>query len=364
MLGLLCLTGCGGSGAGAPAIAGWQSLGGTGAVIAPDSAALDSHLELSASARVWLAFADFDPAAHTVAPVVLSRSGSNWQCVGPCNGASSNMIRPEVELALGGETPFIAFEQAGRAANGLSVMSFTDGAWAYVGPSPFTPAATSRNALAVGPDQSPWVAFSDYSVGGRLSVMHFGGGTWNYVGMPALSAGRAFAVRLLIGSGGQPYVVYRDAATPEDISVTTYAGGAWTALDPIAIGLGPLAAALGPQDSLYVAAVDPGRNLHLFSWNGTRWVSSDALSGFTSQADNIGLTIGPGGIPYLAFGDASSNEAPVVLAAGASEVSVVGGAPVATAVAAAPVSVRFQGTLFTGYTNADTLNGEVYAYFP
>jgi hypothetical protein len=100
----------------------------------------------------------------------------------PANSASF------VSLALYGNTPCVAFKDdvTGKA----NVWSDSDGMRAY-GDANFSDGDADYTSLVMDSSGTPYVAYSDGTVGGKVTVKVWNGSAWTDVGAKGFSAGAA-----------------------------------------------------------------------------------------------------------------------------------------------------------------------------
>lgn len=128
---------------------------------------------------------------------MMSYTGSSWSYVGAGGlddaGSSS--------LAFLGATPYVAFQQTGEGAGGVSVRMYNGSAWVNVGSEQFSDGIGSEPSIQLG-DAFPYVAFRDDANDSKLTVMSFNGSAWvNVGGSAGVSEKRADRPQLAICSG-------------------------------------------------------------------------------------------------------------------------------------------------------------------
>jgi hypothetical protein len=133
-----------------------------------------------------------------------------------------------VSLAISPLTnaPHVAYQDWG-ASNKATVMAWSSGIWAPLGPAGFTPGAARDTSLAIDSAGTVYLAFHST----RCSVMKFDGAGWATVGNAYLSAGIAQYISLRLNSAGVPLVAFSDAGVGYRASVMTLAAnGTWLPL--------------------------------------------------------------------------------------------------------------------------------------
>jgi hypothetical protein len=215
--------------------------------------------------------------------------------------------------------PAIAFQDQSLAGIPASVLCFENGAWHYEGP---------KGSASVGQAWYTRIAFSragelllacrDYASSGRISVRRYGASTdsWSSVGPNGSSALEAHYTDIALAPDGTPIVVYSDhSTTPLDkATAMSFYGGFWHLL--AGFGFSSSTAAYTTLDidaagTIYAAfsdsnAYDPGTGA------GRATVmrydpASDAWSpvgtpGFSPHgALNLSLKLDRDGTPWIAY---------------------------------------------------------------
>lgn len=207
----------------------WQWLGGPG--FSGAGAGFPS-LDVDAQGFVYAAFADAsqpDAATATGKATVMRFDPSNatWSPVG-APGFSPHGAQ-NLTLALDRDgTPWIAY-YVWHAQ--LVVMRYDGTRWTRVGGSasgtdqPEVQTESWRQWLSLDFDSqnTPYVAYQRWLDGNRAAVRRFDGTDWTPVGNLGFSAGAADYLAMAIGPDDVPYVVFRDAATGQRVTVMRYA---------------------------------------------------------------------------------------------------------------------------------------------
>src|SRR5579872_3102918 len=96
----------------------------------------------------------------------------------------------------------------------VMVISFSNNyaqTWSTVGSAHFSAAGAYGTSIAVDGSGTPYLAFTDGSVGaGAATVMKYNGSSWVIVGTAGFSAGQVTSPSLHIDGSGTPYVAYQD----------------------------------------------------------------------------------------------------------------------------------------------------------
>ena len=176
---------------------------------------------------------------------VMTYDNNSWSCVGPQRFTPGNhpSSGESGSLAVNPITgaPYVAFYTG--TGDMLSVMTYTSGAWSYLGGSAyFTPSSAPYYSLAVHPTTGDlYVAFGDGGllrnpmVYGGATVMTFDGTSWSIVGSRNFSPGKAGSMALhLHPITGAPYLFFQDeyafgvGGTQWTGTVMTFDGDAWS----------------------------------------------------------------------------------------------------------------------------------------
>ena len=97
--------------------------------------------------------------------------------------------------------------------------------WNIVGQPGFSATTASFTSLAFN-GSTPYVAYQDGAVAGKLTVKKFDGANWVTVGTAGFSAGIAGYISLAF-DGSIPYVAYRDGGNNNKATVMKFDGANW-----------------------------------------------------------------------------------------------------------------------------------------
>ncbi|MDR2172748.1 MAG: hypothetical protein LBE32_00820 [Burkholderiales bacterium] len=119
---------------------------------------------------VYVAFRKDDSGEHKVS--VKRLNGSNWGDVGT-PGFSSGEAR-HVSLAANASMLYVAYQDMSESGGGkTSVMKFEGGAWNHLGSQGFSTGESHDVSLSLSASGAPYVAYMDWSNGGKAAVMRF-----------------------------------------------------------------------------------------------------------------------------------------------------------------------------------------------
>jgi hypothetical protein len=193
-------------------------------------------------------------------------------------------------------------------------------------------------SLAVAPDGTPYVAWSDDSGGvdKEIYVRCWKGSNWEEVGSGSASGGGisnnwgdSFWPSLAVASDGTPYVAWHDfTGGDREIYVRRWNGSSWEEVGTGSASGGGISdndgaswvpsLAVAPDGTPYVAWYDDSsgdEEIYVRRWNGSSWeeVGSGSASG-GGISDNDGwsyrpsVAVAPDGTPYVAWYDDSSGD--------------------------------------------------------
>jgi len=224
----------------------WHLLDGFG--FTPGVAAYTS-IEVDPSGRVLAAFDDFahyDPVANAGRATVMAYdpAGDSWSALG--SPGFSPHGAPNLTLAIDRDgAPWIAYY---RWHAELVVMRFDGSAWVVVGGSaagPDRPAIETEGwrqwlSLAFDSQNLPYVAYQRYDDDHRAAVRRFRNGQWEAVGNLGFTPTRADYLALAIAPDDVPWVVFRDASQSGRASVMRFAPQAQVYCEGVVSSLGCL----------------------------------------------------------------------------------------------------------------------------
>jgi hypothetical protein len=251
---------------------------------------------------------------------VMMFDGSDWNAVGSASIPADPVGFTSLAIAPDG-VPHVAFADYSTASGGkVTVIKFSNGAWSIVGSAGFTAFDAAFISLAIAPDGTPYVAFSDYGNVGKATVMRFAGSGWVNVGSAGLSASAASSVSLTISPNGTPYVAYRDDGNFSRATVMKYDGNSWVSVGNAGLSAGGVdftSLAIAPDGAPYVAYQDWTNSykttVKKYDDVGNVW-RIVASSGFSAgTAGSISLAIAPDGTPHVGYGDGGNSSRTTVM---------------------------------------------------
>ncbi len=242
----------------------------------------------------------------TCTPVTTSSTAETWDIVG-AEGFSPNDTTSTV-IALGPDnTPYMAFRDT--SSKKISVMKYNGSAWVTVGSAGFSPGEVSDVALAIAPDGTPYVAYNDKTNDDKAAVKKFNGKAWVDVGNTGFSAGGIGNPLLAIGSGNV-FMGYTDRANGSRTTVMQFVSSSntWATVGTAGFSAGMVmypSLAVNTHGAPYVAYEDGGNNYKASAmmYNGTKWVTVGAPGFSSGRVSYVSLALSPAGTPYIAYGE-------------------------------------------------------------
>ena len=189
--------------------------------------------------------------------------------------------------------------------------------WTALGGPAFSQGQVNLTSMAVGLNDTPYIAYLDLANNDAVSVKKFNGTSWVYVGNPGFShavtvVGSENALVLKISASGQPFVFFQDSLAPP-FSVMTYTGGSWSLVDSASLAATVtngqsyvLTMDLDANGNPYIGFVDGNQSYKatvLKHVNGTGWAGVGPALFTPGSADYLSLKLDNTGTPWLAYSD-------------------------------------------------------------
>jgi hypothetical protein len=199
---------------------------------------------------------------------VMRFNGTSWEFVGTpgfsdigngWEGALNNKIAFDSQ-----GTPYVAFTDCSIGWK-ASVAKFDGAQWIFLGGMGCTPGSAGNPSLLVDHNDVPYIAFSDQTQASRGSVMKWDGNAWAYVGNPGFSVGSAGEMSLACDAKNNLFVAYRDYALYDYAVVKRLQAGTWNNLGDSVISEAEahyINLAIDNQGTAYLAYADGGVNYY------------------------------------------------------------------------------------------------------
>jgi len=324
-------------------VGGWGEEGGAGFSAGQASS---TSLAFAPDGTPYVAYGGDD--YNTSKATVMKYDGSSWSVVGdPENPGFSVGTAAYTSLAIAPDgTPYVAYSDYYNGYK-TTVMKFNGTAWINVGNPGFSAGDAYSTSLAFAPNGTPYVAYQDGGNSYKATVMMLtGGGAWIDVGAPGFSAGVVENTSLSFAPlDGTPHVAYSDYGNTGKATVMKYSGGAWVNLGNPGFSVGQASSTsltFAPDGTPYVAYQDGGNGYKatVMKYNGGLWsvVGNPNNPGFSAgTANSTSLAFAPDGAPYVAYGDGGNSSKATVMKL-INLPPIISGIPAATAVLGTPYS--------------------------
>src|SRR3989344_4992563 len=128
-------------------------------------------------------------------------SSSTWVSIGNANFSNTDVVYTSLAIDSN-DVPYVAFREGFASGYKISVMKYdaSSSSWVDVGNRKFSASSTAFLSFDLDPSGTPYVAFQDWSQGGRVTVMQYdaSSSSWVNVGNTGFSDGEANFVSLVI----------------------------------------------------------------------------------------------------------------------------------------------------------------------
>ena len=174
-------------------------------------------IAISRNNTPYVAYQDLDTDSHAT---VMAFDGLNWYPVGSYGFSSAAVFSTDIALDTN-SVPYVVFSDNahGRKA---TVMKYNGTSWVNLGNAGFSDSMAECTTIAVGKSGVPYVAYSEGGIldsGGQATVMEYNGASWEPVCHNKISAGRAWYTSVAVDSYSTPYVAYMDYPVGGKVSV-------------------------------------------------------------------------------------------------------------------------------------------------
>src|SRR3989344_4852950 len=220
------------------------------------------------------------------------------------------------------DTPYVAFQDQYNG-NGASVMKYdtSSSTWVDVGNRKFSASSTAFLSFDLDPSGTPYVAFQDWSQGGRVTVMQYdaSSSSWVNVGNTGFSDGEANFVSLVISSRNIPYVIF-DGSTDNrkyGANVMKFDGIKWVKVGKKDFSPGPVdgtSIAVNSKGTIYASFADATKKFKMTVMKYVEnWNYAGDVNAISNNGDITSMVSDSHGVKYLAYSDEALNHAATVL---------------------------------------------------
>lgn len=238
----------------------------------------------------------------------IVRAAALWEYVGAAGFSVGDAF--DISLALGSDdTPYVAFsdEDDGRK---VTLMKYNGTDWESVGTVGFSAGHAGFTSLALGSSDTPYVAYADRENADKATLMKYNGTTWEAVGAAGFSAGETFYTSLALDSNDTPYVAYTDRGNGDKATLMTYNGATstWESVGSPGFSTGSAwytFLVLDSEDKPYVAFRDDAhdKKATVMKYNGTDWETVGAPGFSAGIARYISIALDSQDTPYITYRD-------------------------------------------------------------
>ncbi|MGB3008176.1 MAG: hypothetical protein WBC06_16805 [Chitinophagaceae bacterium] len=324
-----------------------------------------SHTSIATDKVTGIPYVVYKDEGNGNKATVAKYTSGTWSIVGTAGFSSAAIENAIITIAPDG-TPYVVFQI--QNSNSLildaTVMKFISGSWSVVGAGSLNAQQVAFNngffefypniALAIAPDNTPYLAYGDYNSVVNATVKKFDGSNWVVVGGLGFSGAQARSISLAIAQNdGTPYVLFSDdqAFTQNSATVMKYNGANWVLVGAQGFSNSSVIAypsiAITSDGIPYVAYQDVTHSskVNVMQYNGSTWVNVGASIGFsTGTAQHVSLAIASDFTPYVAYKDVSNgNKATVKKFDGSNWVNAGSAGFSAGAVEYTSMSIYFDG---------------------
>ncbi len=178
--------------------------------------------------------------------------------------------------------------------------------WSKLEQAEFTDGAAKYTDVAIAPDGTTYIAYSDMSYTGALTVEKYVNGAWTSIGTAIAGGASISEISIAFNNFGTPYVSFNNGG---DLSVMYYTGGtSWSYASPSDI---TGAATVYVSDMTFdntsnmpsVAYRDSTGGLYVATWDGAGdWtIIGGTFLTADSNSDTVSLAFDSNDVPYVAY---------------------------------------------------------------
>lgn len=159
---------------------------------------------------------------------VLKFNGSEWEPVGIAGFSPGVSYSIDMAIDASGK-PYVIY--IGGYATGFKpiVQTFDGSSWVMVDSATVSLGEVAIPRIVIGPDNVPFIAYMDDSVGEKIRVMKHGSSGWEQLG-DYCSPDTTYLSGFTVDRWGTPYVSYADNSHGNKATVMKYTSGGWSAV--------------------------------------------------------------------------------------------------------------------------------------
>lgn len=260
--------------------------------------------------------------------LVISASATlaQWSIAG--SAGISGAVANYTSMAIGkNDTPYIAYADNSKGDK-LTVKKFNGSSWVTVGSTGVSSGSVTWVSMDIAPNGNIYVGYSDGSQSNQLTVMYYDG-SWKTLGNAGFTSKQVNYVSLVVSVNNQVFVGYQDQNQNGKATVATYKNNSWQAVGN-AVGITASVAdftdlAIDGNDNLYLAYRYGNNNkAAMMFFNGSSWSTLGGATGFSSGGSYYMAVALDGSTPYVVFQDWTENNKATVMKYNGSSWSVVG----------------------------------------
>ena len=174
--------------------------------------------------------------------------------------------------------------------------------WVDVNSSSLSGGRATNHTLTVSKTGTPYIGFSDASLGGRAVVRRFDGTNWVSVGTGSISTDYAHQINIAVDKNNIVYLSFIDAGLQGQAVVKKFENNSWVNVGSNISNssVDGLSLVLGANGLPFVAFTENGRII-VKSYNGTTWTDLSAPDFFNSTSQDLSLIVNKNNVPYVAY---------------------------------------------------------------
>ncbi len=204
----------------------WDVVGSAGF---SDGAAYYPSIAKTSKDSLYVVYRDGGSGANIYSATCKKYNGSSWVTVGANKFSAGTASYTRIEIG-NNDTPFVAFSDFSgsgiMALNGkVTVMKFDGTSWQPVGTRGFSAGAVSSLDFKIDSTRGLWVAYTDNANGGAAVVKKWDGSIWATVGNT--NSGQTRDVTIDFDKQNRPYIAFRDLTNASRVTVMTFNGTTW-----------------------------------------------------------------------------------------------------------------------------------------